>query len=95
MHYNAEISYAPISFDEDALVDDYIILYERYQSQYTEEEFVEAFIAYAQQNLDDYITYAGKKTVDTSASWTGSGVVISEDGYIATNAINISYAQEN
>ncbi|MBR5518614.1 MAG: trypsin-like peptidase domain-containing protein [Clostridia bacterium] len=86
LHYNAEISYAPIIFDDEALVDDYITLYERYQDQYTEEEFVEAFIGYAQQNLDQYITYTGRKTVDTSASWTGSGVVISEDGYIATNA---------
>jgi len=86
LHYNATISYAPISFDDEALVEDYIELYEMYYGSYSEQEIIEAFMQYAQENIGNYITYAGKKTVDTNASWTGSGVVISEDGYIATNA---------
>ena len=86
LHYNATISYAPISFDDEALVEDYIELYRMYQNRYSEQEIIEAFLEYAQNNIGNYITYSGKKTVDTSASWMGSGVVISEDGYIATNA---------
>lgn len=86
LHYNATISYAPISFDDEALVEDYIELYQMYTGRYSEEEIIAAFLDYAQNNIGNYITYSGKKTVDTSASWMGSGVVISEDGYIATNA---------
>ena len=86
LHYSAELRYSPATFDEDALLNDYIYLNNEYYGENTEEEIIETLLQYAQENISEYLTYTGYKTVDTSGSWMGSGVVISEDGYIATNA---------
>ncbi len=86
LHYTAELSYSPVTFDEDALLSDYTALYNRYYTTNTNEEIAAALLQYAQENIGDYLTYSGTKVVNTSGSWMGSGVVISEDGYIATNA---------
>ena len=86
LHYSAELRYSPATFDEDAFLNDYIYLNNEYGGQKTQEEIFGVLLQYSKENISEYLTYTGYKTVDTSGSWMGSGVVISEDGYIATNA---------
>lgn len=86
LNYSAELRYSPVTFDEYAFENDYMKAYNEFSRTYTDEEIVQAFIEYAREHIDDYLTYSGYKTVETSGTWMGSGVVISEDGYIATNS---------
>ncbi len=86
LNYTATVSYSPVTFDEQCLLDDYITLYNMYHNTNTEDEIVAALLEYAIENIGNYLTYFGTKVVETSGSWMGSGVVISERGHIATNA---------
>ncbi|MBO5452789.1 MAG: trypsin-like peptidase domain-containing protein [Clostridia bacterium] len=84
--YEATITYEPVFFDTDELVNVYVNTYNAHSDEYTEEEIAGAVLNDVQENLENYLAYDEEKTVTVNGIYTGSGVVISDDGYVATNA---------
>ena len=89
MFYSAEIEYRPVLFNAKAFGELVRAARETYPD-YSESEMKNLLIAYLQSYPDSYIAYGSSKEIETSGQATGSGVVIGEDGYIATNTHVIS-----
>ena len=90
LNCTAELEYSPVQFDVDLVMEQFIQLYEAYYPQYSEEEIAQALYEHVCNNLSVYLSYGRRKRVETEGSFTGSGVVISDDGYIATNSHVVS-----
>lgn len=90
MYYSAEIEYRPVLFNAKAFGELVRAAREAYPD-YSDEELKQFLIAYLQSYPDSYIAYGSTKRIDTSGQATGTGVVIGEDGYIATNTHVISF----
>ena len=94
LNCSATLRYAPIEFDVDLVMEHFEILYNEYHTQYSQEEIAQALYEHVCNNLSDYLSYGNLKTVDTEGSFTGSGVVISDNGYIATNSHVVTLEDE-
>ncbi len=94
LNCSATLKYAPIEFDVDLVMEHFEILYNEYHTQYSQEEIAQALYQHVCDNLSDYLSYGNLKTVDTEGSFTGSGVVISDNGYIATNSHVVTLEDE-
>ncbi len=84
MFYSAEIEYLPVAFDSDSFGQLVIAARQKYP-EYSNEELKQFLLQYLQAYPEDFISYGSSKKVETSGQATGTGVVIAEDGYIATN----------
>ena len=87
LEYEARLRYRPMQVDVDSLA----VQVEKWSSElveagYSEDEISEILINEIQKNLSRFTTYGSYKEERAEASGHGSGVVLSEDGYIATNA---------
>ncbi len=86
-YYEAKVTYKPIIFDSQTFFNDVSVYYTYLAEQgYSEDDISSVIYDHMAENIKDYITYGRSKTMDASCGGTGSGVVLSEDGYIATNA---------
>ncbi|MBQ4151341.1 MAG: trypsin-like peptidase domain-containing protein [Clostridia bacterium] len=84
LDYSVKLEYSPISFDVDFLED--LINYLYFEEDYPIEE-ISAFLEQdLKESTVDYLKFDTKRSVDVDGTYVGSGVVISEDGYIATNS---------
>ncbi len=73
--------YNPVVFESSVFVTDYMTLVQNNPGA-----TVDDIIAYMKENIVDYLYYQNEtKVIEDGLTWVGSGVVISEDGYIATN----------
>jgi len=87
LNYSADLEYMPIQFNPDLLETDLMNMYRQYGSGYSSTEaFVEDFIAHAEQNITNYLAFGNETSSPIEGTFVGSGVVIDEDGYIATNS---------
>ena len=86
LDYSAQLRYKPIQFDSQRLSQQFEELCAEFSGEYSEDEIAQVLIDYMRENLSDYLIYGNFRTVDVGGMGTGSGVVISEDGYVATNA---------
>ncbi len=86
LNCSATLEYAPIQFDVDLVMSQFDEMYNEYYPQYSEEDIAEVLYEHVCDNLSNYLSYGHRKEVETEGSFTGSAVVISDDGYIATNS---------
>lgn len=84
MFYSADIKYRPANFDTDEF-GKYIEELRDEHPEYSEEKFKEELLNQLEENLDAYVSYGSSRSISTTVPCTGTGVVISEDGLIATN----------
>lgn len=89
MFYSAEIEYRPVFFNAKAFSELVRAAGDAYPD-YSQDELKAFLIKYLQSYPESYIAYGSSKEIETSGQATGSGVVIGEDGYIATNTHVIS-----
>lgn len=84
--YSAKVRYSPVTLDEESLIQLFLFALSEYKNQYTPDEILELVIAFITENITDFLGFGNPKEVEIAPVYTGSGVVISEDGYIATNS---------
>lgn len=87
LEYSARVRYRPMKVDVDSLAEQVNIWSQQLaEAGYSEEEISEILVKEIEKVLPRYTTYGPYKEESANASGHGSGVVLSEDGYIATNA---------
>lgn len=80
-HIDISAEYYPVVFKSDVFVSDYLRLV-----QNNPNATMDDIVKYMKDNIVDYLYFENtKKTISDTLNYVGSGVVISEDGYIATN----------
>lgn len=82
----ATISHNSVSFNKELLNQQLQYIYSEYSSVVSEEELETFMLQYLHDNISDYIVFGRNTEADVEAVFEGSGVVVSENGYIATNA---------
>lgn len=95
LDYVANVEYTQAEFDIEGIKEEIEELYDEYSYYYTKEEFAEMIVEDMIYNISDYIEWGYTKEVPVEASWRGSGVVIDESGYVATNSHVVSLTEEN
>ena len=96
LEYRARIKYKPMELDVDALASKIEVWYEQlYEKGYSEDEISEKLLEKITSKIPYYTSYGSYKEEVAEGQGHGSGVVISEDGYIATNAHVASLDEES
>ncbi len=94
MTYNAKVRYSPVTLDESLVTTWFLYVLDEYKNHYTTDEILEYAISMVEENIADFLVLSRQKEVEIAPTYTGSGVVISEDGYLATNSHVISLTEE-
>ena len=84
LDYSVNLEYYPVSFNEEYLYN--LINYLYYTEGYSTEVIALFLDEDLRENTVDYLKFDNKKTILSEGTYVGSGAVISEDGYIATNS---------
>jgi len=95
LEYKATIEYDQVSVDIEGTKAKFEADYAELSEYYTEEEFADMVVNDMIENIADYLEWGGTKTVPVEAAWRGSGVVIDESGYVATNSHVVSLTEED
>lgn len=94
LYYSAELTYSPVIFDANAFEAIFQEMCAQLGSEYSQEEIAVALLQDLQENVTNYLSYGSPRTVSADLNGWGSGVVLSEDGYIATNAHVVSVDEQ-
>lgn len=94
LNYEASVEYKPVTFNIDTIEKYIKNQYEEHSDEYTMEEVIELVVEDIQNDLVGYLEWGKEKKVDVEATWQGSGVVIDEFGYIATNSHVVSLSKD-
>ena len=94
MSYSARVRYKPVKFNEDYVIELVSEIYAGYNGNVSVESILEVMQTDMNENIADYLTFDTQKEVETSGVFTGSGVVIDEEGLIATNSHVISLSED-
>ena len=87
LEYTGTIQYESVSINEDDMLLDILETAIDLQEQgYSEDDIVSIITKALSECIVDYLASGAVRTVQAQGCWLGSGVVFSEDGYIATNA---------
>lgn len=84
--YRAEITYRPVRLDSEYFQELLLYAYADLSDECSEEGMVMALMDYMEENISDFLTYKSEETVMAENYVIESGIVISEDGYVATNS---------
>ena len=86
------VEYQPVVFDEEGFLETFQSLRYEYGVETEEQErtLISLLLEDLKTNTARYLSYGSEKTVEAENGVTGSGVVLSEDGYIATNSHVVS-----
>lgn len=95
LNYEAAVEYSQVTFDVDTIKAFLESVYSENSDRFTKEEFSALVVKDMQENIKDYITWGKPKKVPVEATWSGSGVVIDEFGYIATNSHVVSLDEDS
>ncbi|MBE7053200.1 MAG: trypsin-like peptidase domain-containing protein [Ruminococcaceae bacterium] len=94
--YSASLEYIRYTFDDDKYDEDYEKLLLDSSDQYTDDEITEYLNNYVRENPEKYICELNTNKISLSPlQAVGSGVVIDDQGYIATNAHVIQLSEDD
>lgn len=95
LEYSASVEYSPVTFNEDSILTLIESLYYELNEEYTQEEITQYVLEDMKEDIISYLEWGDKKNIDVFLASQGSGVVISEDGYLATNAHVVTLTDED
>lgn len=94
MVMKATIEYSPVVFNKTVFLDTFRKLYGEYGDKIKVAEIIEVMVNELKNNTVRYLSYEGSKRVEIEGEASGSGIVIGEDGYIATNSHVVTPTEE-
>jgi len=95
LEYSASVRYTPVTFNIDSIRAYIESLYYELDGEYTQEEISEYVFSDMKQDIIGYLEWGSEKSIDVFLAAQGSGVVISEEGYLATNAHVVTLTDED
>ena len=86
VEYKAELRYKPTIFNKEMFENWKEEVIDSAPDSASDDEVKSIILNYLRQNLALFLSFGDEKSVSAGGVWVGSGVTISENGYIATNA---------
>lgn len=92
--YSATVLYEPVSFDAEYALGKLRNIREKAEKTLAQGDVAAAVLDDIRKNTDKYLKFGYQKEMKTEGVFTGGGVVIGEDGYIATNSPVVGMGEE-